>query len=453
MIYSDLFLKKQRRIHTVFFIPFILIIFGILLYKIVPAQNTQASKKTLQKIEVVNLYPTHAGIVWQTQEKDQSWIVYGARPDKLDQIAFDVRDISEIKNPRTLHYADLKDLIPNTKYYFRMTDGKSFLQTGSEGFFSITTAPKDAQINNLKPAYGKLIGRNGSPVSGALITVTIPDTYTLAAVTKNSGEWLIPLNYIINRTTNKSQTVDQNQEVILKATDDTKLQSLVRTRLSRMSPLGENIVLGENYEINDNNQVLAANTNLKLKKLAILFPKKNSVIPSAKPLIKGLSSPDRDVTVELSNSKRVNIISARVHASDAGEWKYDVAVPLDPGTYTLTVNAVDSATRRNTVQSHAFTIAKSGEQVLGDATGSATVTPTPTVNVITATPTAGPTATPSPTLQVSPTVVATASATPTATVTATATPVPPVSGIAENNIVLSSIAFIVLGLGLLVVFK
>lgn len=450
MIYSDLFLKKQPRVPSIFIVPFVLLIVGILTYYFVPAQTTQASKKSIQKVEVVNLYPSHVGIAWQTSDKDSSWLMYGTRLDKLDKVVFDERDAAMPKKPRNLHFAELKNLTPSTKYYIRMTDGNVFLQNGNEGVFSITTAPKDAQINNLKPAYGKLVGRNGAPVPGALITITIPNSYVLATLSKSNGEWLIPMNYIINRTTNKSHVIDQNQEVILRAVDDTKTQSLVRTRLSLMSPLGENIVLGENYELNSNNQVLAANTSSKNYKLAILFPKNSSVIPSEKPLIKGVSSSDIDVKIDVLNKQKAKIISATVHSNDKGEWKYDVPTALNPGTYTLSATSVDSSTRRSGTITHTFLIAKSGEQVLGDATGGATLTPSPTV-AVTSTPTATPptTITESP----SPTLVASASATPVASVSATITTTPPVSGITDNNIVLSSIAFILLGLGLLVVFK
>jgi hypothetical protein len=107
-----------------------------------------------------------------------------------------------------------------------------------------------------------------------------------------------------------------------------------------------------------------------------------------------------------------------VQVASNGNWTYTPKKNLSPGKQSVTITSVDSKGKAVAV-THMFTVFKSGTQVLGDATPSATLTPGST---ITSTPTVDETPTPDSTLAGTP---------------------PPVSG---NE--LPTLILLILGLGL-----
>jgi hypothetical protein len=191
---------------------------------------------------------------------------------------------------------------------------------------------------------------------------------------------------------------------------------------SASSPLAQ--ISSPPQVLGDQTQPLAVSLTSPVDGLALAFNK---------PLFQGTGVAGKEVRLVISAN---STLSESITVRQDGTWQYTPTRPLREGAHTVSMSTVDGQNKPIKL-SHTFTILKSGSQVLGDATPSATLSPTvdisPTTS-ITATPTqfASPTATLIPT--------------PTPTVDLIGKPVP-VSGNGPGTL-----GYIVIGGGLLLLF-
>lgn len=160
---------------------------------------------------------------------------------------------------------------------------------------------------------------------------------------------------------------------------------------------------------------------LKLDLIDFIYPTENAIITATIPLIKGVAIPNSSLTLNL---KGVNINrNFKITSDNKGKWTFNDLSKLNPGKYTLQLTGFNKEGIKIN-KSRSFTIAKGGEQVLGESTPSA----------ITTTPEATPT--------LEPTLIPTL-------VTATPQPTIPVSGNSAIYMWIASLAFIILGFSLI----
>ena len=121
MFYSDLYLQQQSRPSKVLVaLAMIAVISFAIFYYTSEGTPTRASKQTVKQHEAVNVTARQAGVFWETETADQGWILYGSEANKTDKIALDPRDSTNEKSNRLFHYAVIKDLQPETTYYYKI---------------------------------------------------------------------------------------------------------------------------------------------------------------------------------------------------------------------------------------------------------------------------------------------------------------------------------------------
>ena len=98
-------------------------------------------------------------------------------------------------------------------------------------------------------------------------------------------------------------------------------------------------------------------------------------MPTTLPLIQGTGVPGKTVSLILGITNPTG--DTTIVGAD-GLWSYTPKKPLAPGKQSVTITTQD-ATNKPVAITHMFEILKSGTQVLGDATPSATLTPTTTI--------------------------------------------------------------------------
>lgn len=403
MFYSKLYLKKEFKIPTILSLFLVLIAVYItgrfLLTSSIP---TRAQKGNVEKVELVNLYPNQITFAWISEEAEEGWVLYGTSPESLTNTASDIRDSGGKRGKFKNHFIILKALNNSTKYYALIVSGEKLVYENNDKPFEFTTPKTVVNKSNQKPAYGKVFSSQKKPLEGALVLLSINDFKKMGALSTQNGEWLIPLNYILD---NKLMQVTPSQEDIVKFEmyGNDSLKSTVNAHISDISPLNQNIILGKNYDILNREDVLGSSTGgaITLDTVDFLYPKENSIIPASSPLIKGVALPSATVSLTLQGEKTNKSYSLK--ANPDGQWNLNTISFLTPGKYTLTVSSNDK-TGNKIEKKRSFTIAKSGEQVLGESTPSAiTSTPEPTA-APTLEPTQIPTqpvASPSPTIPVS----------------------------------------------------
>lgn len=440
-MYSDLYINKRRN----FFIKPLLALLvvaisatGIFLYT-QGSVATRASKKNLLEHQIVNVSKGQFGVFWQSDTPDIGWIIYGSSPDKLDQIALDEQDIKSEKQARKYHYALIGDLEPGQEYFYKIISDNELISNNNDAF-SAYTLSSTIPSNAMSPIYGKVLNTNNTPAKNAFVIVAVGNSYSLLTFSGNTGEWLLPMQYVVNISTKKQAQLTEETPITIQFFND-KENSMVRSIINKSRPVPQPIVLGNNYSFLQDNQVLSAqdeapsSTKIASKKrVEVVYPKDDSVIPGTAPLVNGNGVPGQLVTIEISANP---VYRASAVVDSYGSWNVPVTVNMAPGKYSINVETKDEAGNRLKFIRD-FTLIKSGERVLGetDSTPSATINPSPTILITptvqvnptvvvqTITPSPKPTFTPTPVSQITPILTPILSP-----IYATVTPAPPVSGV------------------------
>jgi len=387
-MYSDLYIKKQIKIPTW---VFILVIFSSIFFMSRffsgNSMPSKANQKNLREFRLVNIAATRAGVFWQTEDKETGWLILGESETNLTRVIADERDLAEKKGSYHYHYALVKDLQPNKNYFFKIVSDKGVYSKNGKAY-QLKTTTEQRFSGTAKPAYGKIFLPNNQPAENVYVILTyVKSNFPLLSQTKASGEWLIPLNSI-------ASIPQPDDKVKIEFLSDMDSKTTVEAVAKNLSPLPQTLVLGKDYTFLNMEEVLGVTTQSSVsvnpKTIDILYPKEDALIAGASPLLKGLALPNQDVSLELVADKKYYF---KPHADKDGVWKTASDVKLPPGKATLILTAKDEEGKEVKII-RSFSIAKSGEQVLGVATGSASITPTsaptvtikPTAPLITVTP-------------------------------------------------------------------
>lgn len=412
-----------------------------------PQTATQGARVEISRSEIANIRDTTATIYWRTEEPTVGSVLFGTDPKSINQELHDDRDVAGKPIARKNHVATIKNLKPSTTYYYRIAVGGQHIgqsQTEQIPFSFITTRPVTAALD-IAPFYGKITSADGSNLSDAVVLLTIQNTHSLLTITKPDGSFLYAPCCIF--TADKLETYYPSEQDIVTVeivSENGEVKQIVSS-LGQMSPYPNTISMGgtgeqdlANIEANtegSHEPLLAAELIEKLDPVDIMFPKIGAAIPNPRPLIKGVGEPDSVVKGTIEPDGR--IFEARVDSQR--NWQFSLPFDLTPGRHSLKINTVDTSGRPLALE-RSFTVLKDGEAVLGQATGSATITPS-----ITDTPVA--TSSPTEILTPTPTII---DIVPT---DVTATPPPPISGNSTLPFITMSIALIILGAGLLIIYQ
>ncbi len=428
MIYSDLYQRKQIRIPSIFAILVIGVLsFFMTQFFLTPSRSTNATKRNILSMKIANVGSRRATVLWRTTNKEVGMVIWGTGRTQLDHVTLDERDSAQNRAEYFNHSVQLTELAPNTRYYFSLSNTKELLETAGTTTFSLSTTPNDSRMNSLKPVYGTVTSAGGVMEKNVLVLFEYPGAYPLATLSKPSGEWLIPLN-ALTRTKGTSLIAPSLSDLVtVTFYDELGNTSTVYSPIELLSPVNQPVRMGKQYRLPEESQVLGTNsaqlviaqstpspTQDAQGSLSVLYPTQNAVLSVGSPLIKGKAAPHAIVSLSVRSMMSTAVVINRTSSTDRdGMWKLSLTQLLPAGDYTLTAKIEGSYTSITRV----FSVAKSGERVLGEATGSATLTTTPT-----STPTATPSDEPQPTL--------------------------PKTGTTNDYLIYSSAAFIIMGLGL-----
>lgn len=440
MLYSDLYFHQKiaRKAYFISLGIIVLSVFTLAFSRFVGEEKARASQGQVRRVEVVNLDSQGTGIFWQTKDRQVSWLIYGKRANNLNKIKYDSRDLISNQKKRANHYVELNQLDEDTDYFFRLITKKMVIsRPDGKPFHFHTLVSHTANIAE-KPAYGKVINQVREPMVGEIVILKTARSLPLLTFTKSTGEWLIPLTALIDKKTKDYLTLSPTEIINIEIIDEEGLTSHITVSRNNISPLSEVTVLGKDYSlVKTNENVLSASdayktngSSLPIEKIRIIYPKKNSIIPNSFPLIKGTALPLQEVVITI---KAKSTYTTRVRANKTGVWFLMTPINLEPGRYQLSIKT-NNGKGKAVIKEREFVIAKSGEQVLGEATGSANIiSPTPTIFL------PSPTNSPSHNGR-------------TITVSPQSTSKTPISGFDVSKLSIVSASLITLGLGLFLVF-
>ncbi len=193
-----------------------------------------------QNIILSNLTDTSVTISWQTPSQATSFIRFG-QADFSEQTALDDRD-SKSPQLHWVHYVTLENLLPKTTYQYKIISGK----ISSETLTFTTSTPLSSQTG-FQPVIGSVLDNN-APLDDALVYLSIADATTQSALTKNSGNFLIPISQI--RKSDLSDVYPLTEETVAKLTIlSEKGQATVLLKLKNLTSELPPIILGENLDL------------------------------------------------------------------------------------------------------------------------------------------------------------------------------------------------------------
>ncbi len=417
-MYSDLFLQQQSqrsfpKVFVVAIVAFLGLAVGqvFIWYASVP---TRASDVKLIQQTPVNISDTEASIYFETSGSVGATLLYGETPQSLSKPAYQAGDAYGKYQKSQFHLIPITGLRAETTYYYKLISDGKILTSGADDTFSLVTDGKrNATLTSRQPIYGKVVTPEGLGLGKAYVLVHLPSPQkqaTYLTVSKDSGEWLVAM------PTNLLATDPLSIDFI----HPDYPRSHVQTVMEKSAPTPQTIVIGTDYTFSaSSNNVLPAathRTDTAEYAISLLYPMKDAIVPNMRPLFKGFGIPNTSVSVRV-NSKPPYEGNTVINAQ--GAWVVEASRPFNPGSYSVSVSLTDNL-GQNRIITRTFTIAKNGEQVLGEsqvATPSGSLAPTRPISpsiaptrpvVITATP--------------MPTSVIYITATPYPTVFATATP-------------------------------
>lgn len=395
------------------------------------AKSGPLSQNLLKSHEITNVTATSVAIVTCLSKSVPLELLISHKDDAVGPISVDDdRDISSNPQSRLCHYFSIKNIAPGSYSAKLISAGISasdkpiVFQTGEP----ITGA-------KAIPLWGKVVDTSDKPISTGIVIAYFDNAKPMSALVKN-GDWLLPIHYLPYFPGD-----DTKFKIIITGVNGEKTE--VKSVYKEVDKVSKTLVLGKKYDFTGSNlaqqSVLGQETELttSLQKIDIIYPRADAIIPSFRPLFKGVALANKPVTIILdefsSISKTKNKDEThKVTADKDGIWNFTPSADMASGFHNIVIKSEDENKKNTTVRRN-YTLLKSGEAVLAEATTSATLTPTE--------------APVTPTDIVEPTIIE-----PTIAPTESVTPPLPRSGMNIYPLTFMSLSLIIVGIGLLVFY-
>jgi hypothetical protein len=149
---------------------------------------------TPQAMTVTNISDNSFTVTWFTAAKTTGFVQYGLDANNLESVGDD-RDNGTVAEHFT-HHVTLKNLKPDTQYYFKIGSGNQIYDDKGKPYLQTTAPTTDDPPSVPQPIYGKIKSQNNNPPQEALVFVTINKGHILSSYTREAGNWLITLNNV-----------------------------------------------------------------------------------------------------------------------------------------------------------------------------------------------------------------------------------------------------------------
>lgn len=388
-------MQKNPKIPTLLGLLIVAALVGLVIYfgeRLPPLTLFAAKGISADNVEVTNVNDNSASVSWTTQTPTTGSIVISGEKLKEQKIVDD-RDGPARVGTYVTHQVTVRNIAAGSDYtVIPVVNGKRIASDGSIHVHTFPQLPASAD-NTLGPAYGSVVTEAGAPAAGALVYLTVEGGQMLSTLVSPSGSWLIAVNRLrtadgssylpVTERMTETITVRTSQQDDAQATTDTlndspvpvmaigksydfrKQQAKGQDALTIKTPPGEKpSVLGTTSP-----SVKPTNT------VSLIAPAEGAALPATRPLIRGTGVPGKSVVITLGIT---GAYSDTTTVGTDGLWSYTPKKPLGIGKQSVTITSTDTKDK-STAITHLFQILKSGTQVLGEATPSATLTLTPTL--------------------------------------------------------------------------
>lgn len=435
---------SQKRIPTLLGLG--VLVLGLVVGIIFLGQNFDAfspratAQTTPKNVEITNITDSGFTVSFLTDDSTTGFMKYGSETTKLNQQVGDDRDqISGTVTSYTTHYISVRELQPNTSYYFTLGTGSGSKFDDNGQPYTIKTASRGGNPGAALTIYGNVLADANKPASGSIVYAEIVGVGKLSSLVKESGSWSIPLSNAkksdgsgyasvagttpvtlriqgisVQMTASTQTTVAEAQPAAaitlgMGGTGEQAANSPDVTASPSESPSvaqtsntpvaatpGQNFLADLNGASRNLNSSDSAVTNslsqsssssssaLVTENQVIDLQSANTqVVTTDQPVIVGQAPANVKITVQIHSIAQIN---TEVQADDTGSYSVDLAElskNLEPGTHTVTISYTDPQTGKVVTQQKTFTVepkSTSSTQQLALAQTSSTPLPYGTSN-------------------------------------------------------------------------
>jgi len=180
-------------------------------------QGKASVESTPAEIRLTNLSGNSLSISWLTQELVIGGVIYGTNPSLSPSLTgFDDRE-GEVRS--TVHHVTLKNLKPETTYYFRLISGDSYFDNqGSPYTFS---TPRHSGQTPAPPYIFK--GKLGR--QEVLIYFSFNDSTPISTLTDEQGNFLLSFNNALRKDKSNYYPVQKGEKGLLLIQDKETAQT------------------------------------------------------------------------------------------------------------------------------------------------------------------------------------------------------------------------------------
>lgn len=304
-----------------------------------------------KNVAITNISDSSFTLVYTTDDSVIGTINYGSDQNNLDSVALDDRDqLSQSVNKYTVHSVTVRELEPDTSYYFSITSGDKEYLNNNSLYSTKTGSLIESQPSSSLPLSGKVILPDSSIPTEALVTVSVNGAQALSTISKTNGSYAIPLNSLRNESLDQYFGLDKSSILNIKIMSG-GMSSSVNVSESQASPVPI-ITLSNTYDFSsqDNSSPSANKISEgqafpsigdipKSTEPQILTPSSNEEFSSQQPKFEGRANANETVNVEIHSDEQ---IKTQVKADSSGNWSFTPTSPLSPGNHTITITTKNS---------------------------------------------------------------------------------------------------------------
>ncbi|RJP47578.1 MAG: hypothetical protein C4584_00300 [Armatimonadetes bacterium] len=359
----------MKKVVSILFVVVSLVAIPVGIYLTSQQQKTTSKasfSEVPEQVKVTNISDNSLSVSWITPSKATIGFVTYGTAETLGETAFDDRDKSEQK-PRYTHHVTLKNLTPDTQYFFKIvSDVGSYDDQGRPWKFKTAPTTEDPPAV-ADPAFGKVLKNDKTVPFEALVYLTVAGGTPLSSYTREDGNWLITLNNarkadLLTYITYKSSGdkidiyVQAAGDGIARVAADTKNDAPVpdiilgidsnfeSTSVSGSAELGEDFASGGGA-LEPVPSVTSVPTPKPTEFSLQAIEEVSESIPlsvekidqpnTGKPVFSGTGGPGKKIIIRINSNHEV--VDEVIVGSD-GTWTYIPKDQLENGEHTVTVD-------------------------------------------------------------------------------------------------------------------
>ncbi len=318
-----------------------------------------------ENIQITNISDAAFTVSYTTDDEVIGTLNFGSEVSLLDSVVLDDRDqLSQSVNKYKAHSITLRNLDPETTYYFTITSAdKKYLKNNSP-YKAKTGGKVDKDPSSQVPLSGRIALPDGSFPSDGLVYVNIDEAQKLSTYIKNDGTYILPLNSIRNLSLSDYLTIDANSIIGMEIYSQ-DLFSSVSVSPNDISPVPL-ISLSSTYDFsNALEESSSSNPQTsrsgvfptfgaikKLEEPQILTPSSDEEFNDPKPMFSGTAVPNETVQISIHSDEN---IEAQITVGGNGRWTYSPPKELSAGQHTITITTKDKQGMLKTITKN-FTV-------------------------------------------------------------------------------------------------